>query len=79
MHKYTVKGSVSYFEQVVEILNEEIDMIGKQIDDLYEAREVSENVYERIEITNQIRKLAKQGNEMIDDQANVLRQIEGMR
>lgn len=79
MHKYTQRGSVSYFEQVAEILNEEIDMIGKQIDDLYEAREVSENVYERIEITNQIRTLAKQGNEMIDDQANVLRQIEGMR
>lgn len=53
-------------------------MIGKQIDDLYEAREVSENAYERIEITNQIRTLAKQGNEMIDDQANVLKQIEGM-
>lgn len=78
MHKYTVKGSVSYFEQVVEMLDEEIDMIGKQINELYEAREVSNNAYERIEMTNQIRTLAKQGNEIIDDQTNVLKQIEGM-
>lgn len=79
MHRYTVEGGVSYFEQVVEILDNDINQISKEIDELYEAYDNSNSVREMKEIRRQIRSLALKGNAMIDDETALLKQIGGMR
>ncbi len=79
MHRHTIEGGVSYFEQVVDLLDTEIDKIGEQLDELYEKRSESTNIRQLVDVTNEIRTLAIKGNALIDDQTELLKQIGGMK
>lgn len=79
MHRHTIEGGVSYFEQVVDLLDTEIDKIGTQLDELYEKRSESTNIRQLVDVTNEIRTLAIKGNALIDDQTELLKQIGGMK
>ena len=79
MHRHTTEGGVSYFEQVVDLLDTEIDKIAEQLDELYEKRSESTNIRQLVDVTNEIRTLAIKGNALIDDQTELLKQIGGMK
>lgn len=80
MHRYTKEGSVSYYSQIVDEMNEEIDKISVLLDELYEERsQIKDNMNERIELTNRIRQLAIYGNNLIDEQTILLNQMKVMR